>query len=121
MVKFLTYKKKQIPVRLSYRALKALKGQDMNKLSQGGEFDSELFESLLWAGLQSGHTAEEISLELTRTDMEDVLDECFTDFVKMIPEFFPKQEKNKTGNEVPNQQLQNESPMEALPKSIGEA
>lgn len=102
MVKFIEYKKEKYPVRLSYRALKSLKGSDLTKVAQG-EFDDAIFENLLWAGLQSGHTAEEKELTLKKENIEDILDECFFEFVKIIPEFFPKAQEK--GNAVPNQDL----------------
>jgi hypothetical protein len=110
MVKYLEYKKDKLPVRLSYRALKALKGKDLGKLVTGGDsgavLDDELFEDLLWAGLRSGHAYEEKELKLKREDMEDVLDNCFFEFVQIIPLFFAKEkstpEVEKKGNEEPN-------------------
>ncbi len=111
MVKNITYKKKQYPIRLSYRALKVLKGngRDLTELTKGN-FDDSMFEDLLFVGLQSGHKAEDVQgdLELKKEDMEDVLDECFLEFVKLLPEFFPKQIKAAPGNESPNQALPNE-------------
>jgi hypothetical protein len=110
MVKYLEYKKDKLPVRLSYRALKSLKGKDLAKLASGGDsgtiLDDEMFEELLWAGLRSGHSHEEKELKLKKEDMEDVLDECFFEFVQMIPQFFGKEknapEVEKKGNEEPN-------------------
>ena len=107
MVQHLDYKKDKLPVRISYRALKALKGRDLSKLVSGNSvLDDELFEDLLWAGLRSGHTYEEKELKLKREEMEDVLDDCFLEFVKMIPLFFAKEqvgvESKPVGNVEPN-------------------
>jgi hypothetical protein len=105
MVKYLEYKKEKLPVRLSYRALKVLKGKDLSKLTDGGGgFDDDLFEDLLWAGLRSGHKADEKELQVKKEDMEDVLDECFFEFVKLIPLFFARAKETKeVGNEQPDQ------------------
>ena len=99
MVKHITYKEEKLPIRVSYRALKALSGQGLDKM-MSGNFEITTFETLLWGALQSGHKAEGKELKLTETDMEDVLEECFQEFVLLMPLFFPKAEKG--GNENPN-------------------
>lgn len=101
MVQYITYKEKQYPIRVSYRALKTLSGQGVEKL-MSGDFDMGAFEPLLWAALESGHTAEKKTLELKREDVEDILEECFTDFVGLLPLFFPKAPPQKLGNAAPD-------------------
>lgn len=105
MVEFITFKKEKYPIRLSYRAIKALKahdGFDVVAFSKG-DFDFGILEVLLWQGLVSGHKSEEKELTLSQDQMEDVLDECWTDFIKLIPKFFNqikvKAGEDKKGNE----------------------
>lgn len=92
-VEYITFKDKQYPVRLSYRTFKGLK-KDLGKMDIKGleEFDTELMEAMLWHGLVTGHRVMEQELSLSRGDMEDVLDECMTEFLELVPLFFPKKE-----------------------------
>lgn len=111
MVEYIEYKGKKLPVRLAYRAIKALKASkelDLASLEKG-EFDMEIIEDLLWAGLQTGHKDEDKPLEFKKEDMADILDSvtpsgqaCWLEFMKLIPKFFPKPEKveeTEKGNE----------------------
>lgn len=98
-VEYLTYKKKQYPVRLSYRVFKGMKSELAGKVVDFENLNPELLEAMLWYGLVSGHQAEEKKMDLTKEVMEDVLDECFREFMEMIPRFFPNA---KMGNVVPN-------------------
>jgi len=108
MVKHIIYKEKQYPVRVSYYALKMMaaeieaeneKRKPENKVELPNatgsglqDFGFEQQESLLYHALVSGHRAVGETMTLTRNDMEDVLDEVFMDFIKMIPEFFKGKE-----------------------------
>jgi hypothetical protein len=100
LVEFLTYNKQKYPVRLSYRVFKGLK-QDLGKINpeQLQTLDPAILETMLWYGLVSGHKAEGKELALKKGDMEDMLEECWIDFLKIIPKFFPNA---KTGNVLPN-------------------
>jgi hypothetical protein len=106
MIEYITYKKEKYPVRLSYRVFKGMKKDigevDFNKLKS---LDSEVVETMLWHGLQSGAKHDGIELPFKKEDMEDVLDDCFFEFIKLIPKFFPKA---KVGNENPNLEKEEE-------------
>ena len=109
MVKFLNYKEEKLPIKLGYKALKYLRQEDKIDISQldptKGELDLSIFEKVLWHALVSGHQSEGKVLGLEKEQMEDVLDECFTEFTRAIPEFFPKVDKGEQGkNEEPNQE-----------------
>lgn len=112
MIKYITYKSKKHPVRVSYYALK--KTQQEVKKDNGDELsmeqimsgDIELYEPLLFYALQAGYKAEEKENPIKRDDIEWVLDECFTEFINIVPSFFqgleagqkqpPKKPTNKT-------------------------
>lgn len=90
MIEYIKYKKEKLPIRISYTALKHLKtelGKDLSSINEG---DLAMYETLLFYGLKSGFRAEEKKFELTMEDMEDVLDECFTEFIEIMPRFFSK-------------------------------
>jgi hypothetical protein len=99
MIEFINYKKKKYPVRISYRALQGFKkdtGKSFDEM--GDDADLEYYESLLFHSLVSGAKANDLELELTQKDMEDVLDECFMEFIGLIPKFFPEGPKEATPN-----------------------
>jgi hypothetical protein len=100
MIEYITYKKEKYPVRLSYRVFKGMKKElgkvDFEKLK---ELDDNVIETMLWLGLESGAKSEGITLPFTRDAIEDILDDCFMEFIKLIPKFFPKA---KVGNVSPN-------------------
>ena len=87
-VEHIHYKNKKLPVKLGYYALKMLqkdKGVGMEAL----ESDLSLYEPLLFYSLEQGHRVNKKEFSLTMEDMVDVLDDCFFEFVSLIPKFFP--------------------------------
>lgn len=65
----------------------------------------ELYETIMYYALKSGYKADGIKEKFSFKieDMEDVLDECFHEFVEKMPKFFPsanEQQGNKTGNQA---------------------
>lgn len=104
-VQFLTYNKKQYPIRIGYRASKKFFeekgyefGQNIKRDKQGNIIDAgdpADQEILLFYGLESGHHAVNgnVNMPLKREDMEFVLDECFVEFIKLIREFRMSVEK----------------------------
>lgn len=100
MIKYLTYKGQQYPIRLSYRAFQGmridLKTVDLTKIDS---MDPQVLESMLFHGLLAGAKSTEKEMAFTREQMEDFLDECFFDFLELIPEFFPQA---KLGNALKN-------------------
>jgi hypothetical protein len=117
MVEFITYKKEKHPIRLSYRVFKGMKAEmgdvDLDKLQS---LDTAVMETMLWHGLISGYKSEDKVMPFTREEMEDILDECFYEFLKLIPLFFPKAKVNESqlGNALPNLENQKE-PQEPSP------
>ena len=51
-------------------------------------FEFENLEPLLFHSLVAGHKFEKKQMPFERDEVEFVLDECLSDFIKMIPEFF---------------------------------
>ncbi len=88
MTRTVTYKGKKYPLRISYKALKGV------ALTLGREFrsDTELFdfegaEELLFHSIKAGCKFSEKEFDLKREEMEDVLDECFDDFIAAFVAF----------------------------------
>lgn len=86
MVEFIKYHGVQYPVRISYKVIKNLKaetGKDIGSLD-----DMEILEPILYHGLISGCEAEGINMPFNRNEVENILDECMFEFIKIIPKFF---------------------------------
>ena len=96
-VKYITYKGEEYPIKIGYKTLKRLQEEAKNDksidLNNIQEF--EVYEKVLFFGLEQGCQIEEKPMPFKRTDMEDILDEVFIDFMKMIPEFFQKADEIK--------------------------
>ncbi len=100
MVKFINYKNKKYPVRISYRALNGFKEETGKGFSEMGEnMDLSNYEPLLFHSLISGALAEEVTMAFKREDMPEVLDECMMEFVGFVPDFFPDNKAGKTAGE----------------------
>lgn len=101
MIKYIEYKKQKYPVRVGYRALKMLQKEtgmsfeELQKQEKGLELEN--YEILLFHSLVAGSKAEETAMPFKMDDMIDLLDECFMEFVRMIPEFFPDVDEDKLG------------------------
>jgi hypothetical protein len=117
MIKYLKYKEKDLPIRVSYYALKRVKEKRGKSLSTMAEDDFEAQELLLLYSLKKGCEEEGIKFEYhfredeekkmvvdiefmdIKTTIENVMDEVFFDFMKIVPEFFPKKEGKETEDE----------------------
>ena len=91
-VEHITYKKKRYPVTLGYYALKMLQ-KEHGAYMEAIQGDISLYEPLLFYSLEKGHELAKKELTLVKKDMPDVLEECFFEFVGLIPSFFPDVEK----------------------------
>lgn len=85
-VGYIKYNKKEYPVRISYKALKGYK-KKLGK-SFSGDSDFESLETLLYYGLKSGAEYIETEFNFNEDEIEDILDECYLDFQRMLPKFF---------------------------------
>jgi hypothetical protein len=54
-----------------------------------GANDFDVYETLLFFGLKQGAKLQKEEFTFTKEDMEQVLDECFYEFIELIPKFFP--------------------------------
>jgi hypothetical protein len=93
MVKFIKYKNEDIPVRVSYYALKMLKEKVNKSISTLNEEDFEAWETLLYYSIVSGYRAIDKECPYKPEDSENIADEVFFEFMKVIPAFFPTTEK----------------------------
>jgi hypothetical protein len=59
--------------------------------------DFSLYEPLLYYSLEKGHKIQNKEFNMTMEDMEEVLEDCFFEFVGLIPNFFPDVEKLMEG------------------------
>lgn len=98
MVKYLEVNKEKLPIRISYSALKKFQ-EETGKSLMGGEGLKDIFtgelEVLLFYGLQSGFKIEQKVFPFKKDQMEDILDVTLFEFIKLIPEFFPKDDAPK--------------------------
>jgi hypothetical protein len=119
MIKFITYTDpitvtkqnpegvaKQYPIRVSYYALKMLKeelGRGLSPTDDGTDYTA--YEALLFYALKKGHQKVTPEKEFTfkREQMEDMMDEVYFQFMKLVPLFFsdevvePKDSNKKGG------------------------
>lgn len=95
---------KQFPIRVSYYALKMLKeklGRGLTLTDDGTDY--EAYETLLFYSLKKGHdkTYPGKDFPFKEEQMEDIMDEVYTEFMQIIPKFFSDKEI-----EAAQQQLQ---------------
>jgi len=98
-VEFVTYRDKKIPIKVGYYALKMLRtehGIDIEKIDDNWD----AFEPLLFYSLKQGHKREGVEFPFKMEDMEDVLDDCFMEFIDKVANFFPQDELAKMMGEV---------------------
>ena len=90
MTQYISYKNKKYPVRISYSALNHLRKESGKDLSEilGTSDDVSYLEILLWYGLISGAKAEDIKLELDRSECEFILDESLSEFNAILSASF---------------------------------
>jgi hypothetical protein len=83
-LEYLTYKDKQVPVKVGYFALKQLQKSTKGKGLAAVGSDLSLYEDLLFYALQRG--AKDAGIEFTwkQEDMEDIMEDNFTEFVEIV-------------------------------------
>ena len=85
---FINYKGKELPIRVSYYALKQYQketGKDISSLDD----NIENLEILLYHAIVAGHKAEDKECTINRDDIELILDESMTQFNQIILNSFP--------------------------------
>jgi hypothetical protein len=98
MIEKITYNEKQYPVRVSYYALKHVSkelsnGDEVLEIDELMDGDITVLEPLLYHSLVAGHKIEGREMELPRDEMEFVLDQCMTEFMEVVPNFFQGMEE----------------------------
>lgn len=88
VVKYITFKGEQWPVRISYYAIKKFQEETKKDIAEIDR-DISLLEVLLWHGLIAGHMAEARPMILKREDVEFILDESMSEFNDIIAKSFP--------------------------------
>ena len=74
--------------------LKAETGKEIEEVLSGGSVDITIFEILLFYAMKQGAKYTEQEFTFTKDDMEMILDDCFFEFVALIPSFFPHLQPN---------------------------
>ena len=94
-LKFIEYtdtlgKKVKIPYRVKYLALKEWQKETGKTLANLDEIDSnlEILEPLFWHSVVSGYKIQGKENPYKRADIEEIIDECYLEFVKGVPSFF---------------------------------
>ena len=95
-IKYLTYKGKKLPLKLGIYTMMLVQEEHGVSFNQGADGDGNLAPSqyipLLYYGLQQGHKLAKRQFTLKMDDMHDVLNDCFMDFIALLPSFFPDSE-----------------------------
>ena len=88
-VEHITYNGEKLPVKLGYYSLMMLQKEHGVAMEQL-EGDLSLYQPLLFYALKQGHKATGKEFTFKMEDMGDILDDCFFEFVGVIPKFFPE-------------------------------
>jgi len=103
MIKFIHYqpnkdsKVLKLPVRASYKAMKLMKeeaGLVIGIDDDGTNY--EAYETLLYYSLKNGYAWQQEEMPYKKEDMEDIMDQCFQEFMGMLPAFFGENSDNDT-------------------------
>jgi len=84
----------KLPVRASYKCMKLLKEEDglvIGLDDDGTNYNA--YEALLFHALQIGYDWMGETMPWKRENMVNIMDQCFTEFMEMLPEFFGKKEE----------------------------
>ena len=88
-VEHITYKEEKLPVKLGYYALMMLQ-KEQGVVMEQIEGDLSLYQPLLFYALKQGYKVTGKKFTFKMDDMADILDDCFFEFVGVIPKFFPE-------------------------------
>jgi len=99
-IAFIKYKNQKYPIKLGYYALKMFKADAGTNIEAIKEDDYEAYETLLFYSMKQGAKRQNTEFTFKKEDMEDILDDCFFEFIQLIPQFFPEA---KLGKPVPQQ------------------
>lgn len=94
-VKHLTINGEQHPLKIGYKTLKRLQEDTKGAVDINNIKEFEIYEKILFYGLQQGYSIEKKEFLFQQSDMEDLLEDCFLEFMELIPQFFQKEEDIK--------------------------
>lgn len=90
----LKFNGQELPVSLvwsTFKAFKKLTGHDLDALGANDDLDDfETLEALLFCALEIGHKKDGKKNPYKLEDMGDILDESYTDFLKLLADAKPK-------------------------------
>jgi hypothetical protein len=104
MVDFITYNKKQYPVKVGYYAMMMSQqetGKTIKKESDLNFSNFDFFASVLWYSLELGAEVSKKPLALKRSEMKLVLNECFPAFMKIFYNFTMSMNKEELSDIIP--------------------
>lgn len=91
MTEIIKYKGKDLPIRISYYAIKHFQKESGKSIDEIDE-DISLMEPLFWFALEAGCKAEDIDVPIERSEVELVLDESMNEFLASFGNFFQGQQ-----------------------------
>lgn len=89
MVNYIEYGGEKLPIRITFTVLKKYQGEtkksieDLDALST----DLTLIEPLFYYALEAGHKADKKVFEIKREEIDDILDECWQEFLENMDKF----------------------------------
>jgi hypothetical protein len=98
MVELITIQDKKHPVRVSYYVLKHFKKETGKSIEDIKTDDYEAYEIIIRLALESGYKSKGETSPFKAEHMEDVLDECFFEFIDLMPKFFPQVSEDQLKN-----------------------
>jgi hypothetical protein len=90
MIKHIDFQGERYPYRVSYHAISRWQSEtkkSIDELDKVAE-DMSLLEPLFYYALEAGHMASRKKFEVERSMVSFILDECITDFIEALPDFF---------------------------------
>lgn len=95
MVYYLDYQGKKLPVLIDYSVLKKFQQRSKGTLTELQD-RMELYEPLVYLALQRGAKIEDEEFTLKLNQMEELLNECYWQFLELFPKFFEEQMEKQT-------------------------
>jgi hypothetical protein len=88
-VEYIKYKGEKLPIKLGYYTMKMMQQEHGVSMEGDTQGDISSYEPMLYYALKQGHKVEGKEFKYEMEDMVDILDDCFFEFVALIPKFFP--------------------------------
>ena len=85
----ITWKEKEIPIKISYYAIKNFQEETKETIGKIDENHIHLLEVLVWYGIIAGYKSEGRELDIKREDVEWILDDSLTQIYGAISNQLP--------------------------------